>query len=390
MSSSARRVMYVQYTNPGAYPPLQHSAAILADDGFEVTFLGTRAEGDPLVMNARTGVVVRTCRPSARGWGQKLHYARFAAWAIASAVRERPEWVYASDPLSCPVAVVLGSLLGIRVIYHEHDAPEAASGSAFMRLVLAARRRVVAQARLCVVPNETRANAFARDFGGIRPEVVWNCPGRDEVAAPRRASAPDRLRVLYHGSIVPERLPLSVVGALASLPASVSLVCAGYETAGAIGYVERLRDEAARLGVADRVEFTGPMARGRLLQLCAGCDVGLALVAPHAHDGNLDTLVGASNKAFEYLATGLAVVVSDAPDWRETFVAPGYGLACDPASANSVSSAIRWLLDHPADRAAMGEAGRRRVLNEWNYETAFARVLATLRDQQSEADARRH
>ena len=33
-----KRVVYVQYTNPAAYPPLEHSSRILADAGWQVLF----------------------------------------------------------------------------------------------------------------------------------------------------------------------------------------------------------------------------------------------------------------------------------------------------------------------------------------------------------------
>ena len=35
-----RRILYVQYTNPAAYPPLEHSSTILANAGWQVLFLG--------------------------------------------------------------------------------------------------------------------------------------------------------------------------------------------------------------------------------------------------------------------------------------------------------------------------------------------------------------
>ena len=39
------RVLYVQYTNPGAYPPLVRGAQLLAESGAEVLMLGTRVRG---------------------------------------------------------------------------------------------------------------------------------------------------------------------------------------------------------------------------------------------------------------------------------------------------------------------------------------------------------
>jgi glycosyltransferase involved in cell wall biosynthesis len=97
-----------------------------------------------------------------------------------------------------------------------------------------------------------------------------------------------------------------------------------------------------------------------------------------SEDINFVQMTGASNKAFDYLACGLALLVSDLPDWRGLYVAPGYGLACDPEDPETIAAALRWFLDHPEERQAMGEAGRQRILKEWNYETQFRPVWQLL------------
>jgi glycosyltransferase involved in cell wall biosynthesis len=89
-------------------------------------------------------------------------------------------------------------------------------------------------------------------------------------------------------------------------------------------------------------------------------------------------MTGASNKAFDYLASGLPLVVSDLPDWRAAYVEPGYALACNPQDAESIASAVRRLLDDPALARSMGESGRQRILKEWNYEACFRPVLRRL------------
>ena len=71
-------------------------------------------------------------------------------------------------------------------------------------------------------------------------------------------------------------------------------------------------------------------------------------------DLNIRHLTGASNKAFDYMAAGLALLVSDLPDWHAMFVAPGYALACDPADPASLKAALGWLLDHPEARRRHG------------------------------------
>lgn len=120
------------------------------------------------------------------------------------------------------------------------------------------------------------------------------------------------------------------------------------------------------------------MPRQELWAVCQACDVGLAAFPPHSGNVNLEHLAGASNKPFDYLACGLALLVSDQPTWRALYVEPGYGLACRPDEAESIAAALRWYVEHPAERRAMGEAGRQRVLDEWNYDEQFAPVRRLL------------
>ena len=89
-------------------------------------------------------------------------------------------------------------------------------------------------------------------------------------------------------------------------------------------------------------------------------------------------MAGASNKAFDYMAAGLALLVSDLPDWHRMFVAPGYARSCDPSDSASVKAALGWFIDHPEARREMGARGRARIAAEWNYDTAFRPVLSVL------------
>jgi glycosyltransferase involved in cell wall biosynthesis len=173
-------------------------------------------------------------------------------------------------------------------------------------------------------------------------------------------------------------LPVTVLEALARLPGRVRLRIIGYETVGTPGYGERLEREAAQLGVQDRLEILGPVPRYQLWNYCSECDVGLALIPLGDSDLNNRHKLGASNRPFDYLACGLALLVSDLPEWRDAYVEPGYGLACDPEDAESVAKALRWYLDNPELLRSMGERGRLRVLQDWNYETSFAPALGAL------------
>ncbi len=376
-----RRILYVQFTNPAAYPPLEHSSQLLADLGWQVLFLGTGAFGaDSLSFPIHPGIEVRRIPYQNRGWRQKFAYIAYMVWVVGHVLRWRPTWIYASDLFACPVAWFLIYWPGLRVIYHEHDAPTFTEASMFIRWLMWTRARLAKRADLCVIPSQQRAERFARELTPLHPPaVVWNCPRKSEAdVCPANPDA-DVMWVLYNGSIVPSRLPLTVVEALTLLPAAVRLRVVGYETVGAQGYVDQLMRYAAELGVADRVEHVGAVPqRQSLIQIAANCHVGLSLFPVSGSDFNELTMVGPSNKPFGYLACGLPLLASDLAEWKEIFVEPGYGLACDPADAQSIAATLRWYWDNPAKRRAMGTAGRERVLSAWNYETQIIPVLQAL------------
>src|SRR5207302_2869490 len=103
------------------YPPLEHSSHVLAEAGWRVLFLGTGALGaDALRFPAHHNIQVKQLPYCAPGFRQKLHYLFYCGWVMAHIVAFRPKWIYASDPLSAPLALALGLVPGLPVIYHEH------------------------------------------------------------------------------------------------------------------------------------------------------------------------------------------------------------------------------------------------------------------------------
>ena len=305
----------------------------------------------------------------------KAAYAAYAAAAAGLAIGRRPDIVYASDPLGAGPGLLAARLSGARLVYHEHDTPNPGT----LHPWLARQRRAAARrAAAVILPNEARSRV-ARDELGIsdnRLHIVWNMPRRCEL--PVRKQVPDvPLLLYYHGNVSPALLPHTVVEAVRQFGGRVRLLIAGYEAPDAAGYIERLLQQVPP-GPDLQVQYLGPIPRIDLLSVAARAHVGLALAPGNTDNINLRHLTGASNKAFDYMAAGLALLVSDLPDWRAMFVAPGYALACDPADPASLKAALGWLIDHPSARGDMGVRGRAKIATEWNYDTAFRRAIASL------------
>lgn len=373
----SNRIIYVQFTNPTAYPPLEHSSQILAQQGWEILFLGTKSRSANFSFSPHAAIQVKLLEYHEGGWRQKLHYCIFLIWILSWIIYWRPQWVYVSEALASPIPLLLTYFSRIRVIYHEHDTPDRNSKkSIFLRLILWNRRRLAQRAELCILPNQHRIKEFIQDTQTHRPVLlVWNCPRRDDVCTPRLPKANQFCSLWYHGTLQPARLPKNFLIAIAQLPANLKLLFAGYSTYSDPLYVQQLQQLASELGIADRIEYLGaPMSRYELLSISQMGDIGLGFFPPE----DADTMVAASNKPFDYLASGMALIVLDHPAYKEMYVTPGYGLACNPDDVDSIVSVLRWFLDHPKETQDMGEKGRQRILEAWNYETQFQPVLDIL------------
>jgi glycosyltransferase involved in cell wall biosynthesis len=371
-----KRILYLQYTNPAAYPPLHHSATLLAEAGWEVLFLGIAAHGtEKLQMPEHPHVQYRQIRRVSGGTLGPLKYAQFIGNSIAAALRFRADWCYASDPLSAPAVNAMRAATQVKLLYHEHDAPTE-RGSKFWELVLKARAQLARGAEIVVAPAQARLDLIPSGEG--KRFVVWNCPRKNEVG-PARTSSDQIFRIGYHGSLSRDRLTPRFIDALAMLPPHVQLHIIGYQTIGHAGYVSELQERSERAGVSDRMIFHGSIPhRSDLLAKLREFDLGIATVSPAETDHNLVTLAGASNKAFEYLSAGVPLLVTNRGAWVEMYERPGYGVACDPDDAASIVNAIQQIMQQPDRGRSAGEAGRQRILSEWNYDAQFAPVLSAL------------
>jgi glycosyltransferase involved in cell wall biosynthesis len=371
-----RRVLFIQATEPAAYPPLIHASSLMAEAGWDITFLSAPIAGSSLELPRHPRIAVQAIPARPSHMMGKAAYARYAAAAARLTLRLRPEVVYASDPLGAGPGLLAARLARARLVYHEHDGP--APGSLRPSLTRA-RAAAARRAELVIFPNEARARIAQEEvgFSADRLRIVWNVPCRAELP-PLDTQHEAPLVLYYHGSITPDRLPLAVVEALRRLRGRAFLRIVGYEAPGAAGHVQRLLELGDGSHSTGVVQYAGQVPRGDLVAAAAQSHIGLALVPRNGNDVNFSHMTGASNKPFDYMAAGLALLVSERPDWRDMFVGPGYARACDPTDPASIAAAVTWFIDHPAERRAMGACGRAKIEAEWNYDSAFRSVMTAL------------
>jgi hypothetical protein len=365
------KVMFVQFTDPGAYPPLQNAAQVLAQRGHDCLFVGLKRT-DSIALNHSTNVRAELASIPSGKIGRYLQLLAFPWRVLRIAKKEKIDWLYGSDPRAAP-ALMLAKKHGFQVIYHEHDLPGAFTPWR-ERFVTRARKTVVAQANFLVAPNAARlARLNAAATGApAAGHVVFNTPLLAEIA-PSRPRPPGPLRCYFHGSVNPHSLPMRFLDMLGGV-ANVELNFAGYETEGSRGYINAVLDYAKALKIAHRVCYFGAFTRDELFQRVGAQDIGLASYNIGPEDGNANSMWGASNKIFDYLALGIVPLVDHAEEWQ-TLRTQGACISASPAQWHDV---VHRFAAAPALLAPMAQRGRTLLLAQWNYEAQFQSVAALM------------
>ncbi|MCX7140570.1 MAG: glycosyltransferase [Proteobacteria bacterium] len=376
LSVEKPRVLFIQATEPGAYPPLINAAHLMAEAGWEVTFLAAPFAGMRLQVNPSPAITVIDMPERPSHVLTKADYWNYCRQAVILARRLKPRVVYASDPIGALPGLLAAKFSGGRLVYHEHDSPTAESE--LHSVVRWARRFAATAASLVVLPNAERGR-LAQQSIGFNPDklkIVWNVPRRAVI--PDMPNKPDSPLILYfHGSITPDRLPETVVEAVSRFNGAIRLDVAGYEAPGAKRYIQNLVDRFNRNGL-ELIRYLGPITyQDDLLKQAAQSHVGLALMPMESADVNMRYMVGASNKPFDYMAAGLPLLVSDIPEWRATYVDQGFGLACNPNSVPSIEDALKAYLEDLRMREHMAKQCRDAIKNKWCYENYFGSVIKT-------------
>lgn len=131
---------------------------------------------------------------------------------------------------------------------------------------------------------------------------------------------------------------------------------------------EFLQREARRLDVLPAVAFTGQLPQQEALRYVQDADV---CVSPFYPTPVLNST--SPTKLVEYMAMGKAVVANTHPEQQLLIEQSGCGY-CVPYEENAFAEAIVTLLRAPELARAMGERGRRYVLEHRGYGTIADRV----------------
>jgi D-inositol-3-phosphate glycosyltransferase len=191
---------------------------------------------------------------------------------------------------------------------------------------------------------------------------------------------PDKPTVVYVGRLVPRKGVDTLVEAFALLPCHLDarLVVVGGEPGVEASPEEgRLSALAGRLGVRERVTFTGSRPQEELYRYYGAADV--AVTVPHYEPFGMTPL--------EAMACAIPVVGSRVGGIKTSIADGASGYLVPPKDPEALAGCLLRLLADEALRDRMGRAARRRIKEHYTWERVAALAAAAFSGVAAEASS---
>jgi glycosyltransferase involved in cell wall biosynthesis len=359
----------------------------LREAGYEVSVIcpqGMTQDREPYALIEGIEIHRYPLRTATGGWSGYLREYATAVWRSWRLARRLGHFdlIHICNPPDLLFLVALPlRARGTRIIFDQHDLVPELYLSRFNRGkdllyygVAALERLTYRLAEVVIATNESYRDA-ALDRGRKAPGKVFVVRSAPDLSR-FTAGIPDpalkrgkRHLLCYLGVMGPQD---GVDYALHSLAALRDMRIDDWHAAfvGSGDCFEEMCALSDRLGLADRVTFTGRIPDRELLGYLVTADVALA---PDPRNPLND--VSTMNKILEYMAVGRPIVSFDLREARVS--AGGAAVYAECNDTHAFAASVSALLDDPAERLRRGRIGHDRICGPLSWERSKAQLLAS-------------
>jgi len=297
-----------------------------------------------------------------------------------TALRWRADVYHVHEVESLVAGTMLKWTTGAKLIFDAHECFQFTAARfltgwkarAATRVTTYLLRFLARRADQVIVVSRSNERFYRQDCGCKHVDIIYNSPPLE--ASPYEDKPPEAAWTLTHdGFLGRSRGQEQILHALAVVRRHTPvrfLVVGELQTADREGF-DRL---AGELGLQDAVEVTGWIPFDQVRPALNRGSIGLIAMQPSPN--NYKSL---SNKLFNYMATGQAVIGPKGSDTEEIIRQAKCGLAADMTKCESLAEAMLFLLKDPKRTRELGLNGRRAVEAEYGWHRMEERLRSVYR-----------
>ncbi len=374
------RVIVSIYIDPDFYPPTINAILNLAEKFKEVIVISRNNSriNYPFPGNVylkKVGPFISVRDTETKGMMFKVFsFVQFSKAILKHAREKKTDLLVFYDPIPLLSFLVIRTFLsrGIKVWYHNHDMPDINLTKKFSIGWFSAKyeQKAMKYIDFFSLPSSDRLEFYPNlDKKKLQYFTIPNYPSL-KVYRSNSSKAPviQKLTVIFQGFIgeglALEQMIELLCEKMNGLELQLILKGPVYEE-----YKEKLNSLATQFGVSDKLKWVAIGPYADLPALTSGCDIGLALYIKT--DNVSKTLGTASNKIYEYAASGLPVILYNIEQFEKYLKKYSWTFFSDGSKGSLKDTIIKILENLPE----LSKAARNDFENELNFERHFSKAM---------------
>ena len=352
-------------------------AISLAGNGYNVRILATMGDNIPEVEQAE-GFTIRRIKRSFKS-NTLLGKLEFTLKFTFAALREKADIYHAHDLSTLLECYIASRLNQSKLVYDSHELyGDRSKRGLGVFLYSTLEKRLIKKADPVITVNKYISNILATTYKlNNSPVIVMNCPSLEPSRGGTNYATSitpqdiyqikkNKRIILYQGVIQEGRGGMELIESMKYLDNEYYLLMVGDGP-----LKENLEGRSVKLGLDDRICFTGMVSLRHLSDYTRLADIGVILLSKKK---SLNYYYASPNKLFEYIHANVPVLAPNYPFLKEIVEKYDIGMLIDAIGPKEIADKIKLILSDMGNYQRMKE-NTEVAKRELNWENEEKKLL---------------